>query len=131
MERMSIAGHQSSHDADNEQSFGNEASAPLEAEEANMAIYQSNDDIVNEPFYVVDLANGDRIAVKKSWVETPSSKKSRFFFSPDLNANPVFANPKHYFKKHQVDCYIGQVVRQYGRFFPFFMLNNHKKASNR
>lgn len=68
-------------------------------------------------FYVVDLECGNRIVVKKSWVENANSKKSRIFFSPNLEATPLFVVPKYYFRENKADCYVGQVVRMYGKFF--------------
>lgn len=113
IEHIAFAEHQSNDFVDNEGGHSDAAAAAAEVNCADSVIVDDK----NDEFYVVDLADQHRIVVKKSWVETPSSKESRIFFSPNLNVNAAFTNPKYYFKENKVDCYIGQVARIYGEFF--------------
>lgn len=70
-----------------------------------------------EKVFVVMLNNGQKIAVKESWIENPNLKSCRIFYSPNVTDKPIFDDPKHYFKIDKVGCYIGQIHRSFGRVF--------------
>lgn len=69
-----------------------------------------------ESVCVVILTNGTMIITNKSWVENSNSSKSRIFYSPNFNADPVFIEPLYYFKQDTVGCYYGRVHKFFGKY---------------
>lgn len=74
-------------------------------------------------FYVMLIKNNNSlIAVKREWVEFPRSKESRFFYSPNMDDQPVFSDPMFFFKENENGCYFGRVIKYFGNFVFLYFL---------
>lgn len=66
-------------------------------------------------FYVVELAVGCKIIVKKGWVQEPEENKTKIFYSPNFFDRPKFENAAlHFFKENEKACYYGRVCTSCG-----------------
>lgn len=76
-------------------------------------------------FCVVQLANDHMIVVRNDWVQEPKETKTKIFFSPNIEDQPVFGNTMHYFKDKEVACYVGRVHKCFSK----FLLNKADEVS--
>lgn len=65
---------------------------------------------------VVELNDGNTIAVNEAWIECPNQEKSKIFYSPNKADQPVFDEPVYYFKGDKINCYMGRVIRSFSKY---------------